>query len=130
MTTMRQTRTLAAGLLIALTVLPRGVLAADAEPAPPYPSAPPPRVEQAPPPRAYYPPPPPRRVIAPPPPLSPVMRAIYAPFYVAGLVIRYTVYYVIVAPIEVFSRTVSYGAQGGVDQGPPPPPPRAPEERS
>ena len=50
------------------------------------------------------------------------MRVIYAPFYVAGLVVRYAVYYAIVAPIEVFSRTVAYGARGGVE--PPPPPPK------
>jgi hypothetical protein len=49
------------------------------------------------------------------------MRVIYAPFYVAGLVVRYAVFYAIVAPIEVFSRTVSYGAQGGAE--PPAPPP-------
>lgn len=55
------------------------------------------------------------------------MRVIYAPFYAAGLVVRYGVYYVLVAPLEVFSRTVSYGAKGGVE-GPPPPPPRGGEE--
>jgi hypothetical protein len=49
------------------------------------------------------------------------MQALYAPFYVAGLVVRYGFYYLIVAPIEVFSRTVAYGARGGVE--PPPPPP-------
>jgi hypothetical protein len=49
------------------------------------------------------------------------MRAIYAPFYAAGLVVRYGVYYVIVAPLEVFSRTIAYGAEGGVDRSPPPP---------
>jgi hypothetical protein len=48
------------------------------------------------------------------------MRAIYAPFYVAGLVVRYGVYYVIVAPIEVFARTINYGAEGGVERRPPP----------
>ena len=46
---------------------------------------------------------------------------LYAPFYAAGLVVRYGFYYLIVAPIEVFSRTVAYGARGGVE--PPPPPP-------
>jgi hypothetical protein len=86
------------------------------------------------PPYPPYPPPPPRYsqpvpVVDPtPPPLSPVMRAIYAPFYVAGLVIRYGVYYAIVAPIEVLSRTVAYGVDGGVERRPPPPPPPA-EER-
>ena len=85
---------------------------------PPYPPYPPP-----------YPPPPPRvvRAIDPtPPPLSPVMRAIYAPFYAAGLVIRYGVYYAIVAPIEVLTRTVAYGVEGGVERRPPPPPPEQP----
>lgn len=94
------------GLLLAFTA------ANAAEPAPPYPPYPPPRYHR----------PPPRRVIGAPPPLSPVMRAIYAPFYAAGLVVRYGVYYVIVAPLEVFSRTVTYGAEGGVE--PPPAPSR------
>jgi hypothetical protein len=56
------------------------------------------------------------------------MRAIYAPFYAAGLVVRYGVYYAIVAPLEVFSRTVSYGINGGVER--PPPPPRKDEEHT
>jgi len=55
------------------------------------------------------------------------MRVIYAPFYAAGLVVRYGVYYVLVAPLEVFSRTVSYGAKGGVE-APPPPPSRGGED--
>jgi hypothetical protein len=50
------------------------------------------------------------------------MRALYAPFYVAGLVVRYGVYYVVVAPLEVFGRTVTYGAEGGVERPPPPQP--------
>jgi hypothetical protein len=85
-------------------------------PYPPYPSRPSPPPTQPHvygPPVPYYPPPPP--AIAPPPPLSPVMRALYAPFYAAGLVLRYGFYYAIVAPIEVFSRTVTYGAEGGVE---------------
>jgi hypothetical protein len=52
-----------------------------------------------------------------PPPLSPAMRVIYAPFYVAGLAIRYGVYYVIVAPLEVFGRALNYGVEGGVSKG-------------
>jgi hypothetical protein len=52
-----------------------------------------------------------------PPPLSPLMRAVYAPFYVAGLVARYGLYYVVVAPLEVFSRAVNYGPEGGVEPG-------------
>ncbi len=117
-------RRIVAGTLALLTVVPSGLLAVEPEPAPPYPPPPPPVVRRVPPPPGYYPPPP---RIAPPPPLSPVMRVIYAPFYAAGLVVRYGVYYVLVAPLEVFSRTVSYGAKGGVE-APPPPPPRGGEE--
>src|SRR5439155_24380022 len=87
-----------AGTLALLLLVPSGLLAAEAEPAPPYPPPPPPVVRTVPPPRRYYYPPPPR--VAPPPPLSPVMRVIYAPFYAAGLVVRYGVYYVLVAPLE------------------------------
>jgi hypothetical protein len=47
------------------------------------------------------------------------MRALYAPFYAAGLAIRYGVYYVFVAPLEVFGRALDYGVEGGVE-----PPPR------
>ena len=121
-------RLLAATLVAILLAAPVTRLAAEPQPAPPYPPPPPPppasrpsRPVPPPPPR-YYPP----RVVEAPPPLSPLMRVVYAPFYVAGLVVRYGVYYVIVAPLEVFSRAVSYGAKGGVD--PPPPPPRRSEE--
>jgi hypothetical protein len=62
--------------------------------------------------RGYRPPPP--RIVAAPPPLSPAMRVLYAPFYAAGLVLRYGVYYLLVAPLEVFGRTLNYGAEGGV----------------
>jgi len=48
------------------------------------------------------------------------MRVIYAPFYAAGLVVRYGFYYLLVAPFEVFGRTATYGAEGGVDSQPPP----------
>jgi hypothetical protein len=112
------------GLAAALTIcLPLRGNAWDGEPAPPYPPRPsassPPR--RLPPPRYAYPPPPPYAypappIVAPPPPLSPVMRALYAPFYVAGLVVRYGFYYAVVAPIEVFDRTVAYGARGGVER--------------
>jgi hypothetical protein len=105
-----------------LAVLTTGALAlllstgsarsAEPQPAPPYPT-PPPRIYVPPPP--YYPPPPPPLPV-PPPPLSPVIRVIYAPFYAAGLVLRYGVYYGIVAPLEVFSRTLAYGVEGGVDR--------------
>lgn len=50
-----------------------------------------------------------------PPPLSPVMRVVYAPFYAAGLILRYGFYYGIIAPFEVFGRALSYGVEGGVD---------------
>jgi len=117
-------RRIVAGTLALLALVPSGLLA-QPQPAPPYPPPPPPPVVRpVPPPPRYYPPPP---RVAPPPPLSPVMRVIYAPFYVAGLVVRYGFYYVIVAPLEVFSRTISYGAGGGVE-APPPPPPRGDEE--
>jgi hypothetical protein len=46
-----------------------------------------------------------------------VARAVYAPFYVAGLTVRYGFYYLVVAPLEVFNRTVAYGASGGVEEG-------------
>ena len=42
------------------------------------------------------------------------MRVLYAPFYAAGLVLRYGVYYVVVAPLEVFGRALDYGVEGGV----------------
>ena len=53
-------------------------------------------------------------------PLPVAMRVIYAPFYVAGLVVRYGFYYVLVAPFEVLFRTIDYGASGGVDPNPDP----------
>ena len=46
------------------------------------------------------------------------MRVIYAPFYAAGLILRYGVYYVIVAPLEVLGRTLDYGVKGGVEPNP------------
>ena len=52
------------------------------------------------------------------------MRVVYAPFYAAGLVIRYGLYYGVVVPLEVFGRTLAYGVEGGVDE--PDPPRRAP----
>lgn len=113
-----------AGVLAAMAAAAAPARADSAEPAPPYPRRQvppsPPRQTAPPPRRVYYPPPP---VVADPPPLSPVMRVLYAPFYAAGLVIRYGVYYGIVAPIEVFARTVEYGVNGGVSREPPPRPP-------
>jgi hypothetical protein len=44
------------------------------------------------------------------------MRVIYAPFYATGLVLRYGLYYGLVAPIEVFSRALTFGVEGGVDE--------------
>jgi len=42
--------------------------------------------------------------------------------------VRYGFYYVIIAPLEVFSRAVSYGVEGGVETPPPPPPRQRPED--
>jgi len=96
-------------------------------PYPPNPTPPPPQsaYQSAYSPQNSYPPP---RVIDPnPPPLSPMMRVIYAPFYITGLVLRYGIYYTLVAPIEVLNRAITYGVQGGVERQPPaPPPPPAP----
>ena len=115
-------RTSAVVALVGLLAMP-GVVFADSPP-PPYPPYPPPRTRPLPPRRTYPPPPP---VVEPPPPLSPVTRAIYAPFYAAGLIVRYGFYYLLVAPFEVFGRTVAYGVHGGVEP-PPPPPERQPDE--
>src|SRR5262245_33641355 len=99
------------------------VLAAPAGAAGPYPPYPPYPPSSAPPAAAY----PPPRVIDPnPPPLSPMMRAIYAPFYVTGLILRYGVYYTLVAPFEVPRRGMTYGVEGGVERHPAPPPPAPP----
>jgi hypothetical protein len=46
------------------------------------------------------------------------MRVIYAPFYAAGLILKYGVYWVFVAPLEVLGRTLDYGVEGGVDPDP------------
>ena len=100
-----RTRFLAAVIAIGAT----SALAAG--PYPPYPQSPP----------RYYAPPP--VVVDPnPPPLSPLMRGIYAPFYAAGLIVRYSVYYLLVAPFEVFDRAVTYGIEGGVEHQAPTPP--------
>jgi hypothetical protein len=80
------------------------------------PPPPPPPVYRAPPPPvAYYPAPVPHPA---PPPLPIAMRVIYAPFYAAGLVLRYGVYYLLVAPFEVLGRTLDYGVEGGVERDP------------
>jgi len=91
---------------------------------------PPPRSAPPPPPPPGYPPPvvavpvggPPVVVVRPapaPPPLPIALRVIYAPFYATGLILRYGLYYTIVAPLEVLGRTLSYGAEGGVERQPP-----------
>jgi hypothetical protein len=82
---------------------------------PPPPGAPPP------PPSVYAPAP---AVIvpaapAPPAPLPIAERIIYAPFYAAGLVLRYGLYYGFVMPFEVLGRTIAYGHEGGVQGGDP-----------
>jgi hypothetical protein len=43
------------------------------------------------------------------------VRVIYAPFYVAGLIVRYGVEYLLVAPFDVLFRTIGFGSAGGVD---------------
>ena len=83
-------------------------------PYPPYPPYQPPPSATTPYARGY--PAPPPRVVAPPPPLSPAMRVVYAPFYAAGLALRYGFYYVVVAPFEVFGRALGYGVEGGVER--------------
>jgi hypothetical protein len=100
-----------AALLAALLIAGPALAGPPPPPPPPgyqVPAPPPPPVVYGP---GYYPPPPPN----PPPPLPIAMRVIYAPFYAAGLVIRYGVYYVLVAPFEVLWRTVDYGVEGGVE---------------
>ena len=46
------------------------------------------------------------------------VRVIYAPFYAAGLVLRYGFYYGIVMPFEVFGRALSYGVEGDSQRDP------------
>ncbi len=119
----------AGALLCALATLaaaPPALAAATPPPpartAPPTPHPPPPPDAAPPvvpgPPVVVVPAPPPAVVIAPdpPPPLPVAMRVIYAPFYAAGLVLRYGVYYLLVAPLEVLDRTLSYGVEGGVER--------------
>jgi len=105
---------LAAGLVLALCTGP--ALAGPPPPPPPPPAhhSPRPPAHEAPRPPAYaddWPHEP-----SEPPPLPVAMRVIYAPFYVAGLVLHYGVYYVLVAPFEVLGRTLAYGAEGGVER--------------
>src|SRR5207244_3011986 len=74
-------------------------------PDPPSPPPPPPPLPPPPPPPPLLPPPPP--ILPGPPPPSPLPPVHLAPFYAARLVGPYGFYYLIVAPIEVFSRTVA-----------------------
>jgi hypothetical protein len=100
-----------AALLAALLIAAPALAGPPPPPPPPgyqVPAPPPPPVVYGP---GYYPAPPPN----PPPPLPIAMRVIYAPFYAAGLILRYGVYYVLVAPFEVLWRTVDYGVEGGVE---------------
>ena len=53
--------------------------------------------------------------LPPPRPIPVALRVVYAPFYVAGLTIRYGLYYGIVVPLEVFGRALTFGYEGGVD---------------
>jgi len=103
-------RRVAAILLVIVLLAPNVGAQPYPPPAPPYPPSRPQTV-----PRAY---PPPVVVNPNPPPLSPFMRAVYAPFYAAGLVVRYGAYYLIAAPLEVFGRAVAFGVEGGVDRPP------------
>jgi hypothetical protein len=114
----RRTAVVLAAVLVAAPVGAAGPY----PPYPPYPPPPPQSAYQSSYPPSAYPPP---RVIDPnPPPLSPMMRAIYAPFYVTGLVLRYGIYYTLVAPFEVMNRAITYGVEGGVERQPPAPPPQ------
>jgi hypothetical protein len=58
-----------------------------------------------------------------PPPLSTPAKIIFAPFYGVGLVLRYGLYYLVVAPFEVLGRALTFGPDGGVERPPPPEPP-------
>ena len=117
-------RRAAAVLAAVLVAAPVGA-AGPYPPYPPYPPPPPQSAYQSSYPSQYPGSYPPQRVIDPnPPPLSPMMRAIYAPFYVTGLVLRYGIYYTLVAPFEVMNRAIAYGVEGGVERQPPPPPPQ------
>src|SRR5262245_51494362 len=75
--------------------------------------------DHPPPPLSYdgppLPPPPPVLLVPPPPPPpSPAMRAIYAPFYAAGLVLHYGWIYGVEAPLYVFHRALHFGVENDV----------------
>jgi hypothetical protein len=103
---------LLAGLLVA------GPALAGPPPPPPGYGGPPPPVHRAVLSAPFYIPSPYAARPPAPPPLPVAMRVIYAPFYVAGLVLRYGVYYALIAPFEVLGRTLHYGVEGGVDRDP------------
>lgn len=46
-------------------------------------------------------------------PLQPWVKAVYAPFYGAGLGVRWTLFYGVYAPITTFFRSFRYGIPGG-----------------
>jgi hypothetical protein len=104
-------RAVAAALAAALLAGPAG-----AGPPPPPDSDRPRPPAYEPPPVAVPPPPGAILVPEPPPPLPIGLRILYAPFYVTGLVLRYGFYYALVVPLEVLGRTLTYGAEGGVER--------------
>jgi len=125
---------LASAWLLLAGALPAGAATSPPPPPPPHGSPPPPPSASAtipPPPPGQPGPPPPANATAvivpagppvvygppPPPPLPIGFRIAYAPFYAAGLVLHYGLYYLIVAPVEVLGRALSYGVDGGVDRG-------------
>jgi hypothetical protein len=125
----RATASLALAALVLAQAVPGGGRLAHAEEPSQAPPSSPDHCCPPPPP----PPPPGPVVVAPPPPrpLSDAAKVVYAPFYLAGLTLRYGLYYLFIAPFEVFGRALSYGANGGVEpppryhDAPPPPPPPA-----
>lgn len=83
-------------LLLAATGVPPAGAYRDHPPPPPPFDGPP-----LPPPTVY--------VVPQPPPPSPAMRAIYAPFYGAGLLLHYGWRYGVEAPIAIFHHALHYG---------------------
>src|SRR5215470_8430299 len=101
----RSSRRFVATALVGLLVIADPLLVAShAYPDEPPPPAPDEHYRNPPPP-----PPPPVVVPQPPRPLSDEAKVVYFPFYVTGLILRYGLYYLFVAPFEVFGRALSYG---------------------